>query len=92
MLHLGDPKQWNRYVYVACNPINAIDPSGTACDTDAVAQQTGSTVLSGLALFGATIAVGLAPEITVPVVITYAVTYGTFDWNAYWLFRKLSSC
>ncbi len=28
VLHLGDPRQWNRYIYVGCYPVNFIDPSG----------------------------------------------------------------
>ncbi len=28
VLHLSDPKQWNRYIYAGCNPVNLIDPGG----------------------------------------------------------------
>ena len=31
VLHLQNPKQSNRYIYAACNPVNAIDPTGTDC-------------------------------------------------------------
>ena len=46
-LHLQDPKQWNRYVYVACNPINAVDPSGTDCS--AIAAPLGALALGAAA-------------------------------------------
>jgi RHS repeat-associated protein len=29
---LGDPQTWNAYIYVASDPINAIDPTGTVTD------------------------------------------------------------
>ena len=46
VLHLGDPRQANRYVYVAANPINLIDPSGAAVVARCSDVSNGASVLS----------------------------------------------
>ncbi len=49
---LTSPMTLNRYTYVACNPVNSIDPSGMVCVPDAVAVGIGgvSTAIGAAAL------------------------------------------
>ena len=58
MLHLGDPRQMNRYTYASCNPINLVHPSRTShCTPRQTIGAVASTVADAAVLVGT---IGLA--------------------------------
>jgi RHS repeat-associated protein len=60
---LGNPVELNRYVYVANNPVNAIDPSGHFLEYAAPLQQNaniGSSSLPAIAAYTSAVVIGIA--------------------------------
>jgi uncharacterized protein RhaS with RHS repeats len=80
---LARPMTLNRYTYVACNPVNAIDPSGLQkCPGAVAAGAFGLTALipQDLALAGVTIGTAELPIAEV-VLIPAGIGYGYATWQ-----------